>query len=126
MRLDRCLFYAVSVLGTNVIGRHALARVSGNTLMSSKKSASGTATWSSRRPPSSAYNGRNAATTPMSSKHNSGSTNRPAATNGIGCTTASGSAPDIIHWGVSAPGGEPVLFVYNSVETCFFPGEGGI
>jgi len=34
--------------------------------------------------------------------------------------------PDIIHWGVSAPGGEPVLFVYNGVETCFFPGGGGI
>jgi hypothetical protein len=34
--------------------------------------------------------------------------------------------PDIIHWGVSAPGGEPVLFVYSNVETCFFPGQGGI
>jgi hypothetical protein len=33
---------------------------------------------------------------------------------------------DIIHWGVSAPGGAPVLFVYDNVETCFFPGEGGI
>jgi hypothetical protein len=34
--------------------------------------------------------------------------------------------PDIIHWGVSAPGGEPVLFVYSNTETCFFPGQGGI
>jgi hypothetical protein len=34
--------------------------------------------------------------------------------------------PDIIHWGVSAPGGAPVLFVYNNVETCFFAGQGGI
>ena len=34
--------------------------------------------------------------------------------------------PDIIHWGVSAPGGAPVLFVYSNIETCFFPGEGGI
>lgn len=30
--------------------------------------------------------------------------------------------PDIIHWGESAPGGEPTLFVYSGKETCFFPG----
>lgn len=33
---------------------------------------------------------------------------------------------DIIHWGESAPGGEPTLFVYDGKETCFFPGDGGI
>jgi hypothetical protein len=33
---------------------------------------------------------------------------------------------DIIHWGVSAPGGQPTLFVYQGQETCFFPGEGGL
>ena len=33
---------------------------------------------------------------------------------------------DIIHWGKSAPGGKPTLFVYSGAETCFFPGDGGI
>lgn len=33
---------------------------------------------------------------------------------------------DIIHWGVSAPGGKPTLFVFQGKETCFFPGDGGI
>ncbi len=34
--------------------------------------------------------------------------------------------PDyVIHWGKSAPGGLPTLFIYNHKETCFFPGEGG-
>lgn len=33
---------------------------------------------------------------------------------------------DIIHWGQSAPGGLPTLFVWKGQETCFFPGEGGI
>ena len=33
---------------------------------------------------------------------------------------------DIIHWGVSAPGGQPTLFVYAGTETCFFPGDSGI
>ena len=33
---------------------------------------------------------------------------------------------DIIHWGKSAPGGQPTLFVYSGHETCFFPGDGGI
>lgn len=28
---------------------------------------------------------------------------------------------DIIHWGDSAPGGQPTLFVYQGKETCFFP-----
>src|SRR5690349_22945129 len=32
---------------------------------------------------------------------------------------------DVIHWGVSAPGGRPTLFVYSGKETCFFPGESG-
>ena len=32
---------------------------------------------------------------------------------------------DVIHWGVSAPGGQPTLFVYSGKETCFFPGESG-
>lgn len=34
--------------------------------------------------------------------------------------------PDIIHWGKSAPGGKPTLFVYGGKPTCFFPGDGGI
>lgn len=34
--------------------------------------------------------------------------------------------PDIIHWGESAPGGQPTLFVYAGKETCFFPGDSGI
>lgn len=34
--------------------------------------------------------------------------------------------PDIIHWGETAPGGEPTLFVWNGKETCFYPGQGGI
>lgn len=34
--------------------------------------------------------------------------------------------PDIIHWGQSAPGGRPTLFVYGKDETCFFPGDSGI
>lgn len=34
--------------------------------------------------------------------------------------------PDIIHWGQSAPGGAPTLFVYAGQETCFFPGDSGI
>lgn len=33
---------------------------------------------------------------------------------------------DIIHWGESAPDGQPTLFVYSGRETCFFPGRGGI
>lgn len=33
--------------------------------------------------------------------------------------------PDIIHWGISAPGGLPTLFIYQGKETCFFPGEAG-
>jgi hypothetical protein len=33
---------------------------------------------------------------------------------------------DIIHWGRSAPGGKPTLFVYSGKETCFFPGDSGI
>jgi hypothetical protein len=33
---------------------------------------------------------------------------------------------DIIHWGETAPGGEPTLFVYAGKETCFYPGDGGI
>ena len=34
--------------------------------------------------------------------------------------------PDVIHWGVSAPGGLPTLFVFGTQETCFYPGTGGI
>lgn len=33
---------------------------------------------------------------------------------------------DIIHWGETAPGGEPTLFVYAGQETCFWPADGGI
>jgi hypothetical protein len=33
---------------------------------------------------------------------------------------------DIIHWGESAPGGRPTLFVYQDKETCFWPGDPGI
>jgi hypothetical protein len=34
--------------------------------------------------------------------------------------------PDVIHWGETAPGGKPTLFVYSGKETCFFPGDSGI
>lgn len=34
--------------------------------------------------------------------------------------------PDVIHWGESAPNGQPTLFVYSGKETCFFPGDSGI
>lgn len=34
--------------------------------------------------------------------------------------------PDIIHWGESAPDGQPTLFVFLGKETCFFPGDGGL
>lgn len=34
--------------------------------------------------------------------------------------------PDIIHWGETAPGGQPTLFVFGGKETCFFPGDSGI
>ena len=34
--------------------------------------------------------------------------------------------PDIIHWGQTAPNGQPTLFVYSGKETCFFPGDSGI
>lgn len=34
--------------------------------------------------------------------------------------------PDIIHTGESAPDGQPTLFIYTGIETCFYPGEGGI
>lgn len=33
---------------------------------------------------------------------------------------------DIIHWGESAPDGQPTLFVYDGKETCFFPGKSDI
>lgn len=33
---------------------------------------------------------------------------------------------DTIHWGEHAPSGEPTLFAYQGIETCFFPGNGGI
>jgi hypothetical protein len=33
---------------------------------------------------------------------------------------------DVIHWGETAPGGKATLFVFNSVETCFWPPDGGI
>ena len=33
---------------------------------------------------------------------------------------------DIIHWGQTAPSGQPTLFVYQGKETCFWPGEPGI
>ena len=34
--------------------------------------------------------------------------------------------PEVIHWGETAPGGQPTLFVYSGKETCFFPGDSGI
>ena len=42
--------------------------------------------------------------------------------------------PDIIHWGESAPGGQPTLFTLETplfglpagTPTCFWPGDGGI
>jgi hypothetical protein len=33
---------------------------------------------------------------------------------------------DVIHWSEHAPGGEPTLFVYGGVETCFYPPDAGI
>jgi hypothetical protein len=33
---------------------------------------------------------------------------------------------DIIHWGERAPGGKPILFVFQDKETCFWPGDPGI
>lgn len=33
---------------------------------------------------------------------------------------------DIIHWGETAPDKQPTLFIYQGVEVCFWPGEGGI
>jgi hypothetical protein len=32
--------------------------------------------------------------------------------------------PDIIHWYDSAPGGQPTLFVFQGVETRFYPPQG--
>jgi hypothetical protein len=32
---------------------------------------------------------------------------------------------DVIHWGESAPGGQPTLFVFEGEPTCFYPGDGG-
>jgi hypothetical protein len=34
--------------------------------------------------------------------------------------------PDIVHWGEAAPDGQPTLFIYADMETCFYPGESGI
>lgn len=33
---------------------------------------------------------------------------------------------DIIHWNDPTPDGQPLLFVYSGLPTCFYPGEGGI
>lgn len=33
---------------------------------------------------------------------------------------------DAVQTGIPTPTGEPVMFVYQGVVTCFFPGEGGI
>jgi len=33
---------------------------------------------------------------------------------------------DIIHWGESAPDGQPTLFAVGNLPTCFFPGQGGL
>jgi hypothetical protein len=32
---------------------------------------------------------------------------------------------DTVHQGEHAPSGQPTLFVYKGIETCFFPGESG-
>jgi hypothetical protein len=32
---------------------------------------------------------------------------------------------DIIHWNDPTPDGQPVLFVYSGLPTCFYPGETG-
>jgi hypothetical protein len=35
--------------------------------------------------------------------------------------------PDyVVHWGQSAPDGQPTLFALEGMPTCFFPGEAGI
>jgi len=33
---------------------------------------------------------------------------------------------DIIHWGESAPDGQPTLFAIGDIPTCFYPGVGGL
>ncbi len=33
---------------------------------------------------------------------------------------------DIIHWGEPTPTGEPILFAFQGLPTCFFPGQSGI
>jgi hypothetical protein len=33
---------------------------------------------------------------------------------------------DIIHWGESAPDGQPTLFAIGNLPTCFYPGQGGL
>lgn len=33
---------------------------------------------------------------------------------------------DVVHPNEHAPSGEPTLFAVNGLETCFFPGDGGI
>lgn len=34
-------------------------------------------------------------------------------------------SPDIIHWNDPTPDGQPVLFVYSGMPTCFYPGDTG-
>jgi len=33
---------------------------------------------------------------------------------------------DIIHWDEHAPGGQPILYKWHDVETCFFPPNGAV
>jgi len=33
--------------------------------------------------------------------------------------------PDIVHEGEHAPDGQPTLFVYSGIPTCFYPGQDG-
>lgn len=33
--------------------------------------------------------------------------------------------PDITHWNDPTPDGQPVLFVYQGMPTCFYPGDSG-
>jgi hypothetical protein len=132
MRLDRCLFYAVSVLGIlvvpHVIGRDALARDFGQYVNVPQeirewyRNAELTPAAQQRLQWKKCCDHADVVKTQFRVNKSTGGDEWYWLHDGQWKRIPS----DIIHWGVSAPGGEPVLFVYNSVETCFFPGEEGI
>lgn len=57
------------------------------------------------------------------------STGRAAPTSGYwlpaGASEFQQVPPDIIHWGESAPDGQPTLFATGALPTCFYPGQSG-